>query len=91
MKVFMATRDRNEVIFEGEALAAAKFADEIRRELRKMDPNGTETDVYLKSDEEIERERAAAARWDALTEEEKKDIIEVDGRRYVRKIWEANR
>lgn len=91
MKVFMATRDKTEVIFEGAKEEAARFADSIRAELRKMDPNGTETDVFLKSDEELEQERAAAARWDELTEEEKKDIIEVNGRRYVRKIWEATR
>ncbi len=28
--------------------------------------------------------------WATLTEEDKHDIIVVDGRRYVRKIWEKN-
>lgn len=29
--------------------------------------------------------------WNTLTQEEKKDIIEVDGKKYVRKIWMAQR
>lgn len=39
----------------------------------------------------IEEDSARKTLWDSLTEEEKNDIIEVDGHKYIRKIYEAKR
>ena len=44
----------------------------------------------MKSEKQIKKSKEVCDRWDKLTEEDKKDIIEVDGRKYIRKIYEAN-
>ena len=41
-------------------------------------------------EEAEEQARESKKIWESMTEEEKNDIIEVDGKRYFRKIYEKN-
>lgn len=89
--VFKAYKGEAELIntFE-DKMDAARFEDELRKVLRRIDPDGAVLDCYTRSSEELERIRANAERWDQLTEEQKHEFIEVDGKTYVKAIWEAN-
>ena len=53
-------------------------------------PEGAELDCFIRSAEEADRISEAHAFYNSLTAEEKSDFIVVDGRTYVRKIWERN-
>ena len=86
--VFLSTRGNSEIVFRGEKEEACKYADSLRRQCKTTDPDGVEIDCYIKSDEEIEKEAEAKSFFDTLTEEDKKDFIEVNGRKYIRKIYE---
>ena len=63
---------------------AVKIEAELRKELLAIDPDGTVMGCYIRSEEELEAEKAAAARWDALTDEEKKETVIIDGKKYVK-------
>ena len=72
-----------------DAVQASKYADEKRHETRRgNNANGELADVVVISSEEEEQAERARIRWDALTEEEKHDVIVVDGKKYIRKIYE---
>lgn len=86
----MATGLKKLVVFFYFLEEAVKREEALRKECRKSDPNGVELDCFVWSDEQIEKAKDAAKRWDALTEEQKKDIIEVDGKKYIRALYEAN-
>lgn len=88
--VILATAGHEEVVFVGDKMSCARYEDSLRKECRRRDPDGVEIDCYTKSPSQMLRDQLAKNRWDELTEEEKHDFIEVDGRKYVRKIWEAN-
>jgi hypothetical protein len=47
-------------------------------------------DCYTISGAEMRKAEEAKEYWDTLTEEEKHDYIEVDGKKYIRKIYERN-
>lgn len=88
--VFYSCKGSEEIpVFFGTEEEAAKMEDELRKECRKADPDGSWQDVYTRSMAEIRKIEAAKAAFDQLTDEEKADIIEVNGRRYIRKVWEA--
>lgn len=88
--VYLSTKGNTELVFRGSRKEASKFEDNLRKECRATDPDGVEIDCYVKSDEQIQKETEAINFWNTLTEEDKKDIIEVNGRRYIRKIYERN-
>ena len=89
--VLKANRGEAEIVYTTEdKMLAARFEDALRKELRKLDPDGAVLDCYMRSEEELERWDAAAERWAKLTEAEKHDFIEVDGKKYIRAIWEHN-
>lgn len=68
---------------------ANKIEDATRRLLRIADPNGIENDCYSISEEEYLENKKAREVFNTLTDKEKQDIIEVDGKRFVRKIYEG--
>ena len=68
---------------------AAAFADRQRSRLREIDADGTEMDVYIQTDEERRRIEMASRIWERLSEEEKHTCIDVDGKKYVKAIYEA--
>lgn len=70
-------------------MEAARFESKMRSEIRKgNNRDGAYADVTMYSEEELARTEYTKQHLDELTEEEKKDIIEVDGRRCIRKIYE---
>lgn len=84
-----------------EFVETVKFVTEDKRqavryehELRKTYKDRGIVDCYTMSEKEIEEaeEQARESKkiWESMTEEEKNDIIEVDGKRYFRKIYEKN-
>lgn len=88
--VFLSTRGIEELVFRGTLAEASKYENNLRKECRRIDPDGTEMDCYSMSDEDMEKAAKSIKVWDSLTEEQKQDIIEVDGHRYVRAIYELN-
>lgn len=88
--LYLSTRGIEELVASGELQEIGKQADSLRTEISKVDPERVEMDCYVLSDEQIDRINQSRKLWDSLTEEDKKDIIEVDGRKYIKKIWLAN-
>jgi hypothetical protein len=62
----------------------AKFEDAQRKKYKDR----TMVDCFVKSQSEIEKEKELRKRWNALTEEQKKETIEIDGKKYVKAIYE---
>ena len=67
---------------------AVHIENQLRQELRKIDPRGETMDATLMSHDELHKEKAMAERWDRLSDEEKNTFIEVDGRKYVKALFE---
>lgn len=59
-------------------------------ERRKTYKDTTKINCWTVSAEEYEKQKEAVNLWDNLSDDDKKDIIEVDGKKYIRKIWERN-
>ncbi len=85
-----SVRGREEVVFRGSCAEASKAEDELRAVLRINDPEGVESDCYVRSDAQLQAIQRRKDLFDQLTDEEKHDYIVVDGKKYIRKIWEAN-
>ena len=81
-----------ELLFRGTLHECRQYEDMARKKLRaiKGNENGEVADCWVWSDEELEATQAARDFWNTLTPEDKKDIIEIDGKQYIRKIWERN-
>lgn len=77
------------VLFEGSAEECARFEVEQRKEYVKEfgSDHGSFVDCYCVSDEEERKKKHGRELWESLTDEEKADYIEIDGRRYVRKMY----
>ena len=88
--LILSTRGNEEVVAVGTREEMVKREDPLRKECRKYDPDGAEMDCYIISEAEARKVEEGKKLWESLTEEDKKDIIEIDGRKYVRKIWERN-
>lgn len=75
------------LLWSGEdKLQAAKVADAERRKCRKADPDGVVMDISMTSDEEQAREKAAADMYAGLTEEERRDVVEIEGQKFAKAI-----
>ena len=83
--------ERRAIFFDSDKMACARF--EQREKYRKKYGNDffSIIDCYTMSDEVLEKERKIAERWDRLTEEQKHETIEVDGKTYIKALYEANR
>lgn len=68
---------------------AASFADRQRSWLRELDTDETEMGVYIQTDEERRRLEQVSRVWERLSEEDKHTYIEVEGKKYVKAIYEA--
>lgn len=84
--------ERKAIFFDNDKMACVRFEENQREEYRKKYGNDffSIIDCYIRSDEELEKERKAAERWDRLTEEQKHETIEVDGKTYIKALYEAN-
>lgn len=60
-------------------------------DLRKTYKDKTIVDCYVLSEEDIKKIEKAKERYESLTEIEKQDVVEVDGRKYVRALYEMNK
>ena len=63
-------------------------ASKFENELRKTYKDRTIVDCYVKSEEEIDRAKRAKERYEALTEAQKHEFITVDGRTYIKALYE---
>lgn len=82
---FSRKMEKEVVLSTDDKAIACEYENELRKKLRKIDETGGMCDCYIKDDSE----KIDTSLYDSLTEEEKKGIIEVGGRRYIRKMWEA--
>lgn len=85
-----STRGNEETVAVGTRDEMIKRESILRKECRKSDPDGTEIDCYIISEAELNKRAEDTDFWNTLTDEDKQDIIEVDGKRYIRKIYEKN-
>lgn len=92
--LILARRGESQIVHTSTDLKElSKMEDSLRKACRRFDPHGTELDCYIarsRSEEEVNKLRIMTALYNSLTDDEKHDYIAVDGRTYVRKIWEYN-
>ena len=88
--VYLASKFEKTLVFRGEKEQAIVYLESLRKECRAKDPEGTALDCFMWSDEELERQRKTLELWDSLTDEDKKDFIEVGDKKFIRKIYEYN-
>lgn len=88
--LFLGTLAGEELIAEGDREEIQAKYEALSKGCRKKDPEQIVVSCYMKSERQLAKEKEVCYRWDELTEEDKKDIIEVDGRKYIRKIYEAH-
>lgn len=89
--LILSERGEEQVVFISSDLKEITEKEYIlRKACRHIDPEGAELDCFIRSAEEADRISKAHAFYNSLTAEEKSDFIVVDGRTYVRKIWERN-
>lgn len=88
--LILNTRGNEEVVTVGTLDEMKKRESSLRKEIRKSDPDGTEMDCYLISEEEAKRRDEAIDFYDNLSDTDKTDYIIVDGKKYIRKIYEKN-
>lgn len=86
--VYLANGLDHMIVFRGEKEEAFNQLESLRKECRRVDPDGATMDCYIRSDEEEKKIEEANALYETLTEAEKKDYIVVDGKKYIRKIYE---
>lgn len=78
-----------ETIIEHGTLEECRQAEEAQRWLfRQRDPEGVVSDVSVVSEEEYKSRKRGMYAYSQLTPEDKTDIIEVDGKKYIRKLYE---
>lgn len=84
--------ERKAIFFDNDKTVCARFEEAQREKYRKKYGNDffSIIDCYTRSDEELEEERKIAERWDRLTEEQKHETIDVDGKTYIKALYEAN-
>lgn len=88
--LFLGTLAGEELVAEGDREEIQAKYEALSKECIKKDPEQIVVSCYMKSERQLAKEKEVCDRWDELTEEDKKDIIEVDGRKYIRKIYEAH-
>ena len=88
--LILSTRGNEETVAVGTRDEMIKRESSLRKECRKSDPDGTEIGCYIINEAELKKRAEDNDFWNTLTDEDKQDIIEVDGKRYIRKIYEKN-
>lgn len=88
--LILSTRGSDEIVAIGAKSEIQAQEELLRKECRAKDPDGAELDCYIRSESELRRQEASRKRWDSLTEDQKHDYVIVNGKKYVRAIYEAN-
>lgn len=76
------------VIFAGQEKECLDYAEQKRSPLSADDR--VMLDYFVESEEKYNKILEKKTFYNSLTDEQKNDIIEVDGKRYVRAIYERN-
>ena len=74
------------ILFEGTKDECVAFADEKRKEYKDR----TIVDCYIQSNSERNRLAKINDFWNTLTEEEKKETIVVNGKTYIKALYDFN-
>lgn len=74
-------------IFSGTKSDCYRYEDERRKTYKDRGV----VECFIKSDEEVERDRKNREYYDSLSDAEKHDFILVNGRKYVRSIYIRNK
>lgn len=88
--LILSTRGQEEIQTIGTLEEMTKREDALRKECRRVDPDGTEMDCFLISEAEAKRRFEAAEFYDSLTKEQREETITVDGKKYIKAIYEKN-
>lgn len=88
--LILSTRGHEEIQTIGTLEEMTKREDALRKECRRVDPDGTEIDCYLISEAEAKKRYEASVFYDSLTKEQKEETIIVDGKKYIKAIYEKN-
>lgn len=92
--LFLGTVAGEELVAEGDREEIQSRYEALSKECRKKDPDQILVSCYMRSEKQIKKAKEVRDRWDKLTaeltEEDKNDIIEVNGKKYIRKIYEAH-
>lgn len=72
------------ILFSGTKEECAKFEHEKRKEYKNRETE----DCFIWSEEEMENVKRAKERWDNLTEEQKTETITVNGRTYLKALYD---
>lgn len=71
--LILNTRGVEKVVFVGSRTEASKKEDALRKECRRVDPDGAEMDCYVMSEQEAREREENKKLWDSLTDEEKEN------------------
>lgn len=74
-----------EIIFSGNYKDCVEFENAKRMQ---YDPDRVTIDCYIKSETEIIKHKLAKMFWDSLTDEEKSEVIYVNGKKYNKAMYE---
>lgn len=85
--LILSTRGNEEIQSIGTLEEMNKAMDELRKECRRLDPDGTEMDCFIISEAEAKRRKEAEDWWDGLSKKEKTETIEIDGKKYLKSIY----
>ena len=88
--LILSTRGQEEIQTIGTLEEMTKREDALRKECRRVDPDGTEMDCFLISEAEAKRRFEAAEFYDSLTKEQREETITVDGKKYIKAIYLKN-
>lgn len=88
--LILSTRGQEEIQTIGTLEEMTKREDALRKECRRVDPDGTEMDCYLISEAEAKRRFEAVEFYDNLTKEQREETITVDGKKYIKAIYLKN-
>lgn len=88
--LILSTRGNEDVVAIGSKEEMQAQEELLRKECRAKDPDGAEMDCYILSETELKEREASRQRWETLTEDQKHDYVIVNGRKYVRAIYESN-
>ena len=62
--LILSTRGNEEVVFATDnKMEACKREDALRKECRRVDPDGVEMDCYVRTEKELKNIEEAKARW----------------------------
>ena len=87
--VFLSVKGDETLVFRGSFMEVNDYEDHLREEIARLDPEGDKLDCYVISDERLQKRVDAIEKWNSLSQEEKEDLVTVNGRKYIRSIYDV--